>query len=229
MTRPYKPLYRGTPTLMKLDAPKARDWFVAQCRRLAATLEDQAVKDRLELEFQAMEQAEVKDGDVRSGLGFFHMQYRREGGHYYWSNPGGLEHKDYLWWFEIGDSGRTTYGSKQKIKIRKDGSIHEQNLLEALEHWARKAISRQRSQDIHAANLEEYERLQSPGKHDSFIKVELSRGTMGVCSITYSNTWVKMGKVHDIPIKNAQAMINLMMKAAEQFAADAVEIRDDLR
>lgn len=226
MTRPYKPLYRGTPTLMKLDAPKARDWFMAQCRRVVAD-QDEAIRAVLEEQFLEIEaKPDERDGYMNGG--FFRMTWNRESSGYSW-NQSGREHRDYMWWFEIGDSGKTRYGSRQKIKIRKDGSIHEENLKDALTYWASREISRKRCADIHAANTEEYEQLQSPGKHIDFVTVELSRGKLGMCDISYSNTWVKMGKVRDIPIKNAQAMINLMMKAAEQFAADAVEVRDDLR
>jgi hypothetical protein len=222
----FQPRHRGTPTQFKAENAQARDWFMAQCRRVIADLDDD-IKATLEEQFTEIEAKEDNQDGFMNG-GFFRMHWHREGGHYYWSNPGNRESSEYMWWFEIGDSGKTRYGSRQKIKIRKDGSIHEANLKEALHYWARREISRKRCADIHAANTEEWEQLQSPGKHDQFITVTLSKGKLGMCDIKYSNTWVVLGAVRDVPIQNARRMIDKMMSVAENFAADAVEIRDDI-
>ena len=220
----FTPRHRGTARQFKVEAPYARDWFMAQCRRLVED-QDQPIQDILEEQFAQIDAAENKDGVITNGA-FFRMDCHRETSG--WVYTGNLEHTDYMWWFEIGDSGRTTYGSRQKIKIRKDGSIHEENLKNAMTYWASREISRRRCADNLATNTAEWEELQSPGKHDPFITVELSKGKLGMCSIQYSNTWVKLGKVHDVPIRNAQRMIDKMRSVAENFATDMVEIRDDL-
>jgi len=224
-TPKFQPRHRGTPTQFKLENAKARDWFMAQCRRVTADLDDD-VKAVLEEQFAEIEAKPDERNGFMNG-GFFRMNWHREtsGWGYSYTNR---EHDDYMWWFEIGESGRTRYGSRQKIKVRRDGSIHEENLNNALHLWANREISRKRCADIHATNLEEYEQLQSPGKHDNNVTVELSKGKLGMCNITYSNTWVKLGKVYDVPIQNAKQMIDKMMSVAENFAADAVEIRDDI-
>lgn len=222
----FQPTYRGTPTQFKAENAKARDWFIAQCRRVIAD-QDQAIRDVLEEQFTQIE-AKEDNQDGFMGGGFFRMHWHREGHHYVWSNWSNRESSEYMWWFEIGDSGKTQYGSLQKIKIRKDGSIHEENLKNALTRWASLKISRKRSADIHASNREEYEQLQLPWKHNPWVIVELSRTKLGMCDISYRTTWVVLGAVRDVPIQNARRMIDKMMSVAENFAADAVEIRDDI-
>lgn len=214
----YTPIYRGTSKNLNATAVIARDWMLSICREIVNGWADDEIMAEAHLMLDA---AQSSDQFRVAG---FSQQVRREGSGYVWST-GESSNYQYVW--EIGKSWKTSW-SAQRIVLRKDGTVHMENLENALHSWASAKVRNVRQDNTHAANLEEYEQLQSPGKHDSYVTVELSKGKLGMCSITYSNTWVKLGKVHDVPIQNAQRMIDKMMSVAENFAADAVEIRDDI-
>lgn len=224
----YQAPYRGTPTTMRREMKRSAEWMVNICMRLIEDFDDAPRELCEEMLLTVLEQepkSEAMSSD-RINVPGFHQSFDRNSGQGYTWNHSGRERTDWFMVWKIGKNMSTRWGG-QKITMRKDGSVHEDNLKGALLAWANSEISSRRRASIKEANLVEYETYQSPGKHDNFVTVELSEGKLGVCNITYSNTWVKLGKVLDVPIRNAENMIRKMQAAAENFAADAVIIRDD--
>jgi len=222
----FKPIYRGKADQLEAQKLEARDWMIGICRRLVADFHDKEISTEVNNMLDELEAST----ETSNGTGWHNRGFRQEVTRTssLWGYSNGVTYNDYFYQWNIGVNVRVHYSS-QKLVIRKNGTVHEVNLSDALYKWASRIIKERNETDIGGKNREEYEAMQSPGKHESNITIELSKTELGKCSITMSDfnmERVRFGPVRGIPIFNAQAMILKMKATAEQFIDDAGDIRN---
>lgn len=215
------PTYRGLQSDLEAKKLEARDWMIAQCKRIVTTFRPEVAD-----EINAMLDELVANGTSSnhkhfSAHGFRQSIDRQSTG---WSYRASNEHRaDWFYKWEIGQNQRCSYGA-QKIVLRKNGTIHEDNLKGALWDWGCRAVRLKREDDIYGKNKEQYEQLQSPGKHDTFFTVDLSKTVIGKATVKYSDATVKLGPIRDVPIDCIGRTVNEMKDIAGTFDKDMKEI-----
>lgn len=94
--------------------------------------------------------------------------------------------------WELGISPHGHHGGL-KVRLRKDGTIHADNLKAALYDWARKRITSREAANTLEVNKAMYAECQPHGFAEYLVSVKLSRKTIGRASVTVSDIEFKVG------------------------------------
>lgn len=158
----FAPTYRGTAAKLEAEKPQVNAWF-------------QTFVDALDL---TDAQREVVD----TGHCWRYNTDRCRAG-YEWSRS--VEHSDYFHQFSGGKKINGTYGDV-KIVVRKNGSINIEALENATKCWADQRIHENSKRDISVTNRATYERMQSPGKRNPYVTIQMSQYTVGLAKVIYN-------------------------------------------
>lgn len=220
----FTPIYRGTLAQLEAEKMKAFDWLAAIIRdqiKFDDKAHGKVIKSLLERSRANLEVLKKLTN------GFSLVVRRDRSGDRFSFVVNDAPKTDYYYAFEVGRKVNGRYGS-QKILVRKDGTVHVQNLKLALMMWANRHISENATAKTLDKNRLLYETAGEPFKGfatDQDVSVELSKthNNQALVCVTGPNSFVV--KMY-CKIEEIKSLVKVTREHRDALADFAKSVRD---
>lgn len=189
------PAYRGTQSDLRSNAEQASTWFFSQIMIAVESLTAEQ-KARVIQEMSSDTALTIQRVTQSS------TSYKKD---------------DFFYEWETGENLRSQW-SRQKFVLRKNNTIHMENLIECLRRWADKKLYESEAERVSRENKALFEKAGSP-KHE-WVTTRLSEHECGKAFVSLTKRF-STGKVElhksNVDIKDLQATIDNMVTLAEMW------------
>lgn len=204
------PTYRGIIKDLKKEIPHAKQWIVDQIIRIMD--EDKALFGDEKRTWILKHSKIWLSGEYAIGFGI-DVAAAKDGGYFYNHKP--FDEREGKFIFRMG---RSTAGyTGQRIVLRKNGTINDKILKEAMYALAYDEIAYAKKVDVYEHNKTFYESLGKPCENHRSCYIELSQFKEGECRVKYDTTRIKFD-LANVKIRDIESTVAKIKSHIEAFS-----------